>query len=465
MPAPAAAPSLSTAGRRIILIVALLGWMASGFHMAITQLIGQAAMIDLLEDCGELDAAQHRAWAKQFGVDRKAQLNLDAATISPERKQFEAGRARVAGWFAWFQASLLFGAATGGLLFGWLGDRYGRARGMTVSILTLSSMAAVAYFARSPEQLCIAWFFSCLGVGGMWPNGVAMISEAWAGGSRSMVSGVMGTSANVGLFLMNTLAAKVAVTSDNWRWTLLVGAASLVLGIFALVFVPESPRWLALHRGGGSSGTAPRPAAMSEVFRGPLLATTLVAIALSTVPTMGGWGSAVWMQPWADEAGAAASPPDPYIKAYVGQARAVTGIVGSLLGGWIAAMVGRKLTFFLTSLACLSAAQFTFWRLVPTDAAFLPLVAVLGFFSGIYFGWLPLCLPEFFPMRNRSTGAGVGFNFGRIITATTLISSDGIIRYFAGDYAHIGRATSMIFAIGMIVIWFAPDTESGRLED
>jgi hypothetical protein len=55
------------------------------------------------------------------------------------------------------------------------------------------------------------------------------------------------------------------------------------------------------------------------------LRITLVGIALATIPLIGGWGSANWMIPWADEAGQAASPPDPYLKARVGQARAVTG--------------------------------------------------------------------------------------------------------------------------------------------
>ena len=37
--------------------------------------------------------------------------------------------------------------------------------------------------------------------------------------------------------------------------------------------------------------------------------------------------------------------------------------------------------------------------------------------------------------------------------------------FFQGDYAHIGRATSLVFAIGMIVIWFAPDTSQKQLEE
>jgi hypothetical protein len=89
----------------------------------------------------------------------------------------------------------------------------------------------------------------------------------------------------------------------------------------------------------------------------------------------------------------------------------------------------------------------------------------LGFFSGIYFGWLPLCLPELFPTRNRSTGAGVSFNFGRILTAVTVFATSTVMAYFAGDYARLGRVTSLIFALGIVLIGFAPDTSRKQLEN
>jgi hypothetical protein len=99
--------------------------------------------------------------------------------------------------------------------------------------------------------------------------------------------------------------------------------------------------------------------------------------------------------------------------------------------------------------ACLGIAQWTFWRVYPTDRSFLYWVSALGFFSGLYFGWLPLCLPELFPTRVRSTGAGVSFNFGRIITAVTVFGSGLLLDYFKGDFAQIGRVTSLIFALAL----------------
>jgi MFS family permease len=437
--------ALTDAGRYIILICAFLGWFCAGFHLAITSIAMQPAATDLLGRAGALDVKRFQTLARLM-----AEHSHDPAASPVNDSTWATWRAHVGQWFAWLQCAFLFGAATGGLAFGWLGDKVGRSRAMACSIMTYSVMAAVASLSQTT------------GVGGMWPNGVALVSEAWANMSRPMVAGIIGTAANVGIFSMASLATHRPVTHDNWRWMPLVAASPVLLGIFSLLCVPESPRWMATRRQ-SPGGTAVSPT--REVFRPPLLRLTLIGIILTTIPMIGGWGSANWMVPWAGEAGDLATPPNPELKAEVQQARALTAIFGSLLGGWIAGLVGRRLTYFLISLACLAIAQYTFWFVVPTDASFLTWVSALGFVSGIYFGWLPLCLPELFPTRVRSTGGGVSFNFGRIVTAITIFATGALMSYFAGDYARIGRVTSLIFAFGLIVVAFVPDTSERQLVD
>ena len=448
---------LTTSGRYVILVVAFLGWMCAGFHMQIPQLAGRPAAIDLLAQAGTLDGARF------FDLNTQAHGKDKAKTLSAaDDVQLKEWEAQVGRWQTWFQCAFLFGAAAGGLCFGKLGDWIGRSKAMSASILTYSLFAAAAAAAQAPEQFCGLWFLAAMGVGGMWPNGVALLSEAWSGLSRPMVAGVIGTAANIGILLFATLAKEVAITPSDWRWAPLFACWPAVIGLVAMFAVPESPRWLAAQQAARSAVAAP---AVGSVFRPPLLGVTLVAIVLATVPIIGGWGVSNWMNPWADQTGAALQPPNPFLKAQLGQARALTGIVGSLLGGWIATVVGRRTTYFLVSLSSLGLAQYMFNFMVPTDAAFFWWVAALGFVSGIYFGWLPLCLPELFPTRVRSTGAGVGFNFGRIVTAVTLFAAGALMAWFDSDYALIGRYTSLLFVLGMVFIWFVPDTGAKELED
>lgn len=452
---------LTNVGRYLILVCAFLGWLCAGFHLAITSLAMQPAAISLLSRTGQLDAVRFKTLNQQ--APKKGAPATSTTFSAEDAKQLTAWKSLVTSWFSWYQCAFLFGAASGGLLFGRLGDRLGRARAMALSILTYSIMSAAAATADGPWQLLILWYLACTGVGGMWPNGVALVSEVWSSVSRPVVAGVIGTSANIGIYLFANLASIVSITPGGWRWALWVGATPVVLGLVSWFFVPESPRWLAT-RNDLQPDSKPETSTW-DVFRGALCPITIVGIMLATIPMIGAWGSANWMVPWADDAGNAATPPDPYLKAEVQKARSLTGIVGSLLGGWIGSLLGRRLTYFLVSFAALGIAQYTFWRVVPTDPDFLFWVGALGFFSGIYFGWLPLFLPELFPTKVRSTGAGVSFNFGRILTAFTVFTTGILVQEFASNYAQIGRITSLVFVLGMIMIYLAPDTKDKQLAD
>jgi MFS family permease len=442
---------LTAADRWLILVTAFLGWLFGGFILSTTTLAMLPAALDLLDRTERIDLAHFQAMTRALATTRLS---------SAEEDQLRVWRARAQGWFAYYQCAMLFGAATGGFAFGRLGDRVGRSKAMAASILCYSIGSAMCYLAQAPWQLLILWFSACLGLGGMWPNGVALVAETWSNLSRPLVAGIMGTSANIGIFVLATIGAYVQITPEHWRWMMIVCAAPVVLGILVLVGVRESPRWLAAG-GQGKDATTP----VTEVFRPPLVGVTLVGLTLATIPLFGAWGSANWMVPWADEAGQRATPANPYLKAQVAQARSITGIVGSLLGGWVAHLLGRRQAYCLVSLMALVLAQYTFWFLQPTDSSFLVWVAALGFFSGIYFGWLPLCLPELFPTRARATGAGVCFHFGRVLTACTVFATGALSASFGGDYARIGRVTSLVFLLGLFVVWLAPDTGKRTLQD
>ncbi len=425
-----ATPSeLTQSQRYVVLITAFLGWMFAGTQMAITGIVMRPAARDLLSGA-----------TSEEGV--------------------------VGFWISLYVCAFLFGAAAGGLVFGWFGDRFGRSKAMAASILCYSLFAASAYLAEDTWQLLIVRFLACMGVGGMWPNGISLVSEAWSNLSRPMIAGVIGTAANVGIMGASFIASQeqYAVTSDTWRMAMLISASPVFLGLFSLFCVPESPRWLATRLHISTMEKAPTPVA--EVFRPPFLGLALVGIALATVPLLGGWGAAQWMTQWADQVGTSMTPPDETLKAKVSLYRSVTGTVGSFLGGVIASFVGRRMTYFLISIVALGSAQYTFWFLHPTEGSFMIWVSVLGFFSGIYFGWLPLCLPEMFPTRVRSTGAGVSFNFGRILTAVTVFISGWLLHsVFSGEYQSIGQVTSLIYLIGAIAICYAPDTSKKGIED
>jgi MFS family permease len=273
------------------------------------------------------------------------------------------------------------------------------------------------------------------------------------------LAGLIGTAANVGIVLMGVIGMARTINPDSWRWILLVASTPLVLGILVWCIVPESPSWLAL-RSRPVAGKQSMP--LWTVFCPPLLKRTLLGIALGAIPLLGGWGVTAWLIPWSDQA---LGLSDPFAKAKTSVMRAAGGAIGSLLGGWLADLCGRRTMYFLISLTTLAISEWIYFMFVPSDRWFSSLVFLVGFVSTIFFGWLPLYLPELFPTEARSTGTGVSFNFGRILTTIGVLGSGTLTSAFGSDYAAAGRVTSLVYALGMVVILFAPDTKGRKMRD
>jgi SHS family sialic acid transporter-like MFS transporter len=453
MPATTSPQEFSAAARYLILTAAFLGWMFSGFQMAVMTLTAPSATAEF-QRSGQVasDAvfSPRRLLVPPAWPGRQAQVVTDNRL---ERKKYESL------WFSWYNAGFLFGAAAGGLVFGWMGDRLGRVRAMGASIFCFSIFSGLGYFAAAPEQLLLLRFLSGLGVGGMWPTGVALASEAWSDGSRPMISGMLGTSANVGLVILNALGYFWPATPDSWRWLLLVCAAPIVLALIVWLFVPESRRWLAAQ---ASLTGKNRGVTMATVFRPPLLRLTLIGIAVGTIPILGGWGATQWFIPWTNSVVGASQP---QAMALTAMMRSGGAILGGLAGGWIASLAGRRTTYFFVSLASLALCEYIFLALTPRDRSFFPAVFLLGIISTIFFGWLPLYLPELFPTAARSTGAGVSFNSGRILAGCGVLLAGVITAAFGGDYGKAGSITTLVYALGMVIILFAPDTTKSKLKD
>jgi SHS family sialic acid transporter-like MFS transporter len=137
--------------------------------------------------------------------------------------------------------------------------------------------------------------------------------------------------------------------------------------------------------------------------------------------------------------------------------------LGGLVGGYVGQMLGRRLSYTVISLGACGMNLFIYGWLKPLDAAFLPAVFVQGLVSTLFFGWLPLYLPEIFPTRVRATGTGISYNSGRFLTAAGVMAAGLLIQLFQGDYARVGSITGLVYALGVAVIWLAPETKGKAL--
>ena len=362
-------------------------------------------------------------------------------------------------WFSKLNASLLLGAAIGGIWLGSLGDKIGRARALGLGVLFYSIFCGLGYFATSLNQMLVLRFLVGLGVGGVWPNGVALVSECWPKVSRPIVAGIMGAGLNFGIFLLSQLTGHWHITPEHWRWIFAICGAPALLGIIILTAIPESPTWLA-QRNQAKAAKPQTP--LAELFRPPLLKTILVGIALGSIPLVGAWAASKWIFPWAE---IVAGKEHPDYKSTAQAWWSVGAVLGSFFGAQLASLIGRRLAYFLISLGSTAITCGLFLFTKPMQPIFLPLLFAQGFIATLFFGWLPLYLPELFPTRVRATGSGIAYNVGRFATAAGLFAAGSLVKLFGGDYSRVGAVMALIYALGMIVIWFAPDTTNMSLEE
>jgi MFS family permease len=332
---------------------------------------------------------------------------------------------------------------------------------MGVSILFYSVFAGLGAWVQTQEQMLVLRFLVGLGVGGVWPNAVALVAECWPDKARPTVAGLMGVAINTGILMLSQIAQVWSLTEDSWRWLFTLAAAPAVLGLLVLFFLPESPAWLASRaRKTERTEKAERteksgPAPVRELFQPPLIKITLTGIMLGSIPLVGAWAASKWMIPWADQIGGVVQPD---YKAMTQGWWAAGAILGSFGGGQIASLLGRRRSYFLISLGSMVMTIAMFQLTAPLRTSFFPIVFAQGFVATLFFGWLPLYLPELFPTHVRATGSGISYNVGRFATAGGVLAAGLLFTAFGGSYPAVGTAAALIYGLGMVAIWRAPDT-------
>ena len=448
------ASSPSSRAQWLVLTAAFLGWLFDGYEIGLFPVVARPALKDLLAGASDVEIGQ---------------------------------------WMGIITACFLIGAALGGLVFGWLGDRIGRVKSMALSILTYSLVTGLAYFAQTPEHLGIVRFVSALGMGGQWSLGVALVMECWPEKWRPMLAGAMGAAANVGFLLVGFTARLHHVTPESWRWMMLVAALPAFFVVFIMVFVPESERWKQSVKTGKTNP-------LKEIFAPGLRSRSLLAIVFASVALIGTWGSVQWVPLWANQLvsnqgvqSLKSGHPEWYpttgdalpdtvlkektaaelhVKQEAGKATAnmqmVQGfgaIIGTLLAPLLGARFGRRPAYFLLCLSSLAICAFTFRTVETYSVNFLWLALIMSLTTASFYGWFPLYLPELFPTRVRATGQGLSYNFGRIFAAVGALTQGQLVATFGGSYAQAGAVVTLIYLVGMAMIWFAPETKGKPLPE
>jgi MFS family permease len=188
----------------------------------------------------------------------------------------------------------------------------------------------------------------------------------------------------------------------------------------------------------------------------------LLGASLGGVPLIVTWSSVQWSSVWTDQLTRGAMQEAKAYTQFFSALGAILGCIGgALLGGWL----GRRITYFLLCLCSLAAALFFFLGNDRFGVQFLFSTFVLGFFSASFYGWLPLYLPELFATRIRATGQGFSYNFGRNLAVVGALATGQLTGALQGHYNRACAIMSLMYVVGMAIIWLAPETRGKPLPE
>ena len=140
-------------------------------------------------------------------------------------------------------STALFGMMIGAMLLGTLSDRFGRKKMIVLCIVLFSGFTALNGFAQTPLQFGVMRFIAGLGIGGVMPNVVALMSEYSPRRIRSTLVAVMFSGYAIGGMLSAVLGIWIV---PQFGWQVMFYLAVIPLLLLPLIWtqLPDSVAFL-----------------------------------------------------------------------------------------------------------------------------------------------------------------------------------------------------------------------------
>jgi MFS family permease len=358
---------------------------------------------------------------------------------------------------AGLMASLTLGAsAFGGILFGVLADRIGRARAMMTSILVYSLFTAACGLSQTIYQLAVFRIFLGLGMGGEWACGAALVAETWPARHRGKALGIMQSSWAIGYGLA-ALLTWVVLPRFGWRAVFFAGVLPALAAVWIFRYVPEPEIW---QRSRGQAGTTSPGAGLLALWRGPQRRDLIVTTAANAGTMFAWWGLFTWIPSFLslppDQGGAGLDISNTSKWVIFMQ-------VGTWLGyvsfGYISDWLGRKWTY--AGFIFVAAALVPLYASTRDPLRLLWIGPLIGFFGTGYFSGFGAITAEIFPTSVRASAQGLTYNLGRGVSALAPFLIGALSAGRGLGFALLLASGSFLFA--GIVALFIPETRGREL--
>ncbi len=448
VPAPVTGPWYQglTPYHWFVLMAASLGWMFDTMNQQLFNLARRPAMLDLLH----------------------------------VRPGDPAGAGAVAEYAGYSTMIFMIGWATGGVLFGILGDRIGRAKTMIATILIYSVFTGLGVFSQNVWDFSVYRALTGLGVGGQFAVGVALVAETMPDRARPFALGWLQALSAIG----NMIAAVIGITlghlqethviSSAWRLMFVTGTLPALLAVLIFRRLKEPEQWLKARAEKKKLGS------MRELFADPRWRrNATVGMLLAFAGVVGLWGIGFFsfdlLGSVLDKTFRAQGLPESVIAGKKTFWTGVTSLLqnfGAFFGIYaftrVTSWMGRRKAFAISFVAAMFVTAFTFWNLKTFTDIFW-MIPLMGFCQLALFGGYAIYLPELFPTRLRSTGTSCCYNVGRFVAALGPLAlgllTSRVYSSYPEPMRYAGVTMCLVFLIGLVVLPFAPETKGKPLPE
>jgi MFS family permease len=374
----------------------------------------------------------------------------------------------------------MVGWASGGILFGVLGDRLGRVKTMVLTILTYSIFTGLSVFSKGVLDFNAYRFLCGLGVGGQFAVGVALVAEVVPQRARPYALGMVQAFSAVG----NMVAALTGIVlglmeqsgsiAGAWRWEFLVGALPAPLAIVVFKKLKEPEQWLKAR------AEKERMGSFADLFSNPRWRrNAIVGLLLAFAGVVGLWGIGFFsydlLRPVLERTFRAQGFSGSELAGKTTMWIGITSLLQNLGGffgvqgyTWLSQRLNRRKAFAFSFVAAMLSTAYTFWNLSRISDIFW-MIPIMGFCQLALFGGYAIYLPELFPTRLRSTGTSFCYNVGRFFAAAGPFTLGMLTsKVFAGEHdplRYAGVTMCLVFLVGLAALPFAPETKGQPLPE
>ena len=383
------------------------------------------------------------------------------------------------------------GWAMGGLIFGSLGDRFGRAKMLTLTVLIYSVCTGLSAFSTGWADFAAYRFLTGLGVGGVFGLAVALVadtlpdrSRAGALGMLQALSAVGNVTAGVVSMFIGSLESRVVIPAGRgWTYMFLVGAIPAFLCVFIQMRLKEPEKWVKAREAGRIAGVkfCSYTALLGDPrWRSPALLGMLLCVS----GVIGLWGIGFFSPELVGDVIKASlikeGVPEAEIAGrqqfWIGVNSIVQNLgafVGMLFFTRMAQSMGRKPAFAIGYVAALvvTVAYFQLFN----GRGDIWMSAIMGACQLGLFAGFAIYLTELFPTSLRSTGTSFCYNVGRFLAASgpfTMGSLQAALKAGADTpeaklaaFRNACSYISCVFLLGLVALAFLPETRGRPLPE